>query len=183
MFGPQNLALCEVLGSNATKTSAGNILESLSNLFLRENCRLLQRLLNNANVLGIYGKLLVMHTKILFLAFCRSTRAPAPAPNVVLCSVRVLQRSLEFRKLPPLRLRQWHQSERISYSETLLCPPPFPKIKSMRILASMSSLCKCELEREDKILRSEGRGCLEEGCLGLPGVSQTFFLKWIFPRK
>ena len=24
-------------------------------------------------------------------------------------------------------------------------------------------------------LQSEGRGCLEEGCLGLPGVSQTFF--------
>ena len=32
--------------------SAGNIPESLSNLFLRNNCRLSQRLLNNANFLG-----------------------------------------------------------------------------------------------------------------------------------
>ena len=49
MFGPQNLAPCEVLGSKCDKTSAGNIPESLSNLFLCDNCRLLQRLLNNAN--------------------------------------------------------------------------------------------------------------------------------------
>ena len=49
MFGPQTLHYAKFWAQNATKTSAGNIPESLSNLFLRDNCHLLQRLLNNAN--------------------------------------------------------------------------------------------------------------------------------------
>ena len=50
MFGPQNLA--KFWAQNATKTSAGNIPESLSNLFSRDRCRLSQRLLNNAKTFG-----------------------------------------------------------------------------------------------------------------------------------
>ena len=45
---PQTLHYAKFWAQNATKTSAGNIPKSLSNLFLRDNCRLLQRLLNNA---------------------------------------------------------------------------------------------------------------------------------------
>ena len=45
---PKTLRIMRIFAQNATKTSVGNILESLSNLFLRDNCRLLQRLLNNA---------------------------------------------------------------------------------------------------------------------------------------
>ena len=30
---------------------------------------------------------------------------------------------------------------------------------------------------------TEGRGCLEEGCLGLPGVLPDIFRTAIFPRK
>ena len=47
-LGPKTLHYAKFWAQNATKTSAGNIPESLSNLFLRDNCRLLQRLLNNA---------------------------------------------------------------------------------------------------------------------------------------
>ena len=46
--GPKTLHYAKFWAQNATKTSAGNIPESLSNLFLRDICRLLQRLLNNA---------------------------------------------------------------------------------------------------------------------------------------
>ena len=49
-LGPKSLHYAKFWAQNATKTSAGNIPESLSNLFLRDNCRLLQRRLNNANV-------------------------------------------------------------------------------------------------------------------------------------
>ena len=49
-LGHQTLHYAKFWAQNATKTSAGNIPESLSNLFLRDNCRLLQRLLNNANL-------------------------------------------------------------------------------------------------------------------------------------
>ena len=45
---PKTLHYAKLWAQNATKTSAGNIPESLSNLFLRDNCRLSQRLLNNA---------------------------------------------------------------------------------------------------------------------------------------
>ena len=48
-LGPKTLHYAKLWAQNATKTSAGNIPESLSNLFLRDNCRSLQRLLNNAN--------------------------------------------------------------------------------------------------------------------------------------
>ena len=48
VLGPKTLHYAKIWAQNATKTSAGNIPESLSNLFLRDNCRLLQRLLNNA---------------------------------------------------------------------------------------------------------------------------------------
>ena len=46
--GPKTLHYAKFWAQNATKTSARNIPESLSNLFLRDNCRLSQRLLNNA---------------------------------------------------------------------------------------------------------------------------------------
>ena len=49
-LGPKTLHYAKFWAQNATKTSAGNIPESLSNLFLRDTCRLLQRLLNNAKV-------------------------------------------------------------------------------------------------------------------------------------
>ena len=48
-LGPKTLHYAKFWAQNATKTSAGNTPESLSNLFLRDNCRLSQRLLNNAN--------------------------------------------------------------------------------------------------------------------------------------
>ena len=48
-LGHKTLHYAKFWAQNATKTGAGNIPESLSNLFLRDNCRLLQRLLNNAN--------------------------------------------------------------------------------------------------------------------------------------
>ena len=51
--GPKTLHYAKFRAQNATKTSAGNIPESLSNLFLRDNCRLLQRLLNNANIIDL----------------------------------------------------------------------------------------------------------------------------------
>ena len=47
-LGPKTVHNAKFWAQNATKTSAGNIPESLSNLFLRDNCRLSQRLLNNA---------------------------------------------------------------------------------------------------------------------------------------
>ena len=57
VFGPQNLAYyAKFWAQNATKTSAGHIPESLSNLFLRDNCRLLQRLLNNAKEFARRGR-------------------------------------------------------------------------------------------------------------------------------
>ena len=46
--GPKTLHYAKFWAQIATKTSAGNIPESLSNLFLCDVCRLLQRLLNNA---------------------------------------------------------------------------------------------------------------------------------------
>ena len=49
-LGPRTLHYAKFWAPNVTKTSAGNIPECLSNLFLRDNCRLLQRLLNNAKV-------------------------------------------------------------------------------------------------------------------------------------
>ena len=45
---PKTLHYAKFWAQNATKISAENIPESLSNLFLRDNCRLSQRLLNNA---------------------------------------------------------------------------------------------------------------------------------------
>ena len=45
MFGPQNLALCKVLGSKCDKNTRGKFVKLV---FARENCRLSQRLLNNA---------------------------------------------------------------------------------------------------------------------------------------
>ena len=51
-LGPKTLHYAKFWAQNATKTSVGNIPERLSNLFLRDNCRLLQRLLNNANSWG-----------------------------------------------------------------------------------------------------------------------------------
>ena len=45
-LGPKTLHYAKFWAQNATKTSVGNIPESLSNLFLRDNCRLLQRLFN-----------------------------------------------------------------------------------------------------------------------------------------
>ena len=50
VFGPQTLHYAKFWAQNVTKTSAGNVPESLSNLSLRDNCRLSQRLLNNANI-------------------------------------------------------------------------------------------------------------------------------------
>ena len=48
VFGPQNLALCEVLGSKCDKNKSRETFRKvLSNLFLRDNCRLSQRFLNN----------------------------------------------------------------------------------------------------------------------------------------
>ena len=44
-LGPKTLHYAKFWAQNATKTSAGNIPESLSNLFLRDNRRLLLRLL------------------------------------------------------------------------------------------------------------------------------------------
>ena len=41
-LGSKTLYYAKFWAQNATKTSAGNIPESLSNLFLRDNCRLLQ---------------------------------------------------------------------------------------------------------------------------------------------
>ena len=48
VWAPKTLHYAKFWAQNATKTSAGNIPESLSNLFLHDNCHLLQRLLNNA---------------------------------------------------------------------------------------------------------------------------------------
>ena len=48
-LGSKTLHYAKFWAQNATKTSAGNIPESLWNLFLRDDCRLSQRLLNNAN--------------------------------------------------------------------------------------------------------------------------------------
>ena len=52
-LGPKTLHYAKFWAQNATKTSAGNSPESLSNLFLRDNCRLLQRLLNDANMIRL----------------------------------------------------------------------------------------------------------------------------------
>ena len=54
-LGPKTLHYAKFWAQNAAKTSAGNIPESLSNLFLRDNCCLLQRLLNNANLYHATG--------------------------------------------------------------------------------------------------------------------------------
>ena len=56
---PKTLHYAKFWAQNATKTSAGNIPESLSNLFLPDNCRLLQRLLNNAKSI-VSGLLLLL---------------------------------------------------------------------------------------------------------------------------
>ena len=53
-LGPKTSHYAKFWAQNATKTSAGNIPESLSNLFLRDHCRLSQRLLNNADLFLIF---------------------------------------------------------------------------------------------------------------------------------
>ena len=50
VFGPQNLALCEVLGSKCDKNKCGKHSGKCVKLVLRGNCRLLHRLLNNAKL-------------------------------------------------------------------------------------------------------------------------------------
>ena len=58
-LAPQTLHYAKFWAQNATETSAGNIPESLSNLFLRDNCRLSQRLLNNAkSLLSLFCRVL-----------------------------------------------------------------------------------------------------------------------------
>ena len=51
VWGPKPCIMRSFGLKTSTKTSAGNIPESLSNLSVRDNCRLLQRLLNNAKLL------------------------------------------------------------------------------------------------------------------------------------
>ena len=55
VWAPKTLHYAKFWAQNATKTSAGNIPESLSNLLLRDNCRLSQRLLNNAKQFADLG--------------------------------------------------------------------------------------------------------------------------------
>ena len=96
VFGPQNLALCEVLGSKCDKNKCGKHSgKFVSNLFLRDKCRLLQRLLNNAKRICSCGiKLSVrlpclrgLHANLCCVSvlFCEGLirhRPPRPHPRI-----------------------------------------------------------------------------------------------------
>ena len=61
VFGPQNLALCEVLGSKCDKNKCGKYSGKFVKLVCARQCRLSQRLLNNAKPtanLGIWCEFL-----------------------------------------------------------------------------------------------------------------------------
>ena len=98
-LGPKTLHYAKFWAQNATKTSAGNIPESLSNLFLRENCRLSQRLLNNANCY-VFSWLLVFFPALTEFTslICVPEGRAAPRGVAILLHLRSSPDPLIFRK-------------------------------------------------------------------------------------